>query len=72
MGDDGWALAAALALEAGLLVSPGSLYGPGGDSFVRIAVVQPMERLRLVEARLASSGSRLDALTEAARTAGTA
>ncbi len=70
MGDDGWALAAALALEAGLLVSPGSLYGSGGDSFVRIAVVQPMERLSLVEERLASSGSRLDALAEAARTAG--
>lgn len=70
MGGDGWALAAALALEAGLLVSPGSLYGPGGDRFVRIAVVQPMERLRLVEERLARSGSRLDALAEAARTAG--
>ena len=72
MGGDGWALAAALALEAGLLVSPGSLYGPGGDSFVRIAVVQPMERLGLVEERLARSGSLLDALAESTRTAGTA
>jgi aspartate/methionine/tyrosine aminotransferase len=72
MGGDGWALAAALALEAGLLVSPGSLYGPGGDWFVRIAVVQPMERLALVEERLAGNGSRLDALAEAARTAGSA
>jgi aspartate/methionine/tyrosine aminotransferase len=69
---DGWALAAALAREAGLLVSPGSLYGPGGDSFVRIAVVQPTARLELVDERLASSASRLDALLDAARTAGPA
>jgi succinyldiaminopimelate transaminase len=67
---DGWTLAGALALEGGLLVSPGSLYGPGGESFVRIAVVQPMERLRLVEERLSSSTSPLEALAHAARAAG--
>jgi aspartate/methionine/tyrosine aminotransferase len=69
-GVDGWAFAAVLAREAGLLVSPGGLYGPGGDGFVRIAVVQPMERLALVEERLASSGSRLGTLLDAARAAG--
>jgi aspartate/methionine/tyrosine aminotransferase len=48
----GWALAETLALEGGLLVSPGELYGPGGAGFVRVAVVQPMERLGLVAERL--------------------
>ncbi len=48
----GWELAGVLAHEGGLLVSPGGLYGPGGTGFVRIAVVQPMERLELVAERL--------------------
>jgi aspartate/methionine/tyrosine aminotransferase len=48
----GWALAETLAFEGGLLVSPGELYGPGGAGFVRVAVVQPMERLGLVAERL--------------------
>ncbi len=48
-----WAVAEALALEGGLLVSPGDLYGPDGEQFCRVAVVQPMERLRLVANRLA-------------------
>ncbi len=49
----GWELAEALALDGGLLVSPGDLYGNAGSGFVRIAVVQPMERLQLVADRLA-------------------
>jgi aspartate/methionine/tyrosine aminotransferase len=49
----GFALARHLAARAGALVSPGSAYGPGGADFVRIAVVQPMERLELVSDRLA-------------------
>jgi aspartate/methionine/tyrosine aminotransferase len=48
----GWGLAETLALEGGLLVSPGDLYGPDGAAFVRVAVVQPMERLALVAERL--------------------
>ena len=48
----GWALAERLALDGGLLVSPGDLYGPSGEGFVRVAVVQPMERLELVAERL--------------------
>jgi aspartate/methionine/tyrosine aminotransferase len=43
-----------LAKVAGLLVSPGELYGGAGH--VRIAVVQPMERLVLVANRLAAAG----------------
>jgi aspartate/methionine/tyrosine aminotransferase len=52
MTGGGWELAEALALEVGLLVSPGDLYGPDGAGFVRVAVVQPMERLQLVVDRL--------------------
>jgi len=54
----GWSVAEALALEAGLLVSPGDLYGPDGAGFVRVAVVQPLDRLRVVADRL----SRLERL----------
>jgi succinyldiaminopimelate transaminase len=54
--DDGWEIAARLAHEAGLLVSPGDLYGALGADHVRLALVQPRDRLelalgRLVEAR---------------------
>jgi aspartate/methionine/tyrosine aminotransferase len=50
---DAWAMAEALATDGGLLVSPGDLYGAGGAGHVRVAVVQPMERLALVGERLA-------------------
>lgn len=49
---DGWAFAERLATEGGALVSPGDFYGAGGSEFVRVAVVQPDERLALVAARL--------------------
>jgi succinyldiaminopimelate transaminase len=49
---DAWAMAEALANDGGLLVSPGDLYGDGGAGHVRVAVVQPMERLELVGERL--------------------
>ncbi len=48
----GWALAETLAMDGGLLVSPGDLYGPAGAGFVRVAVVQPLDRLELVGERL--------------------
>jgi aspartate/methionine/tyrosine aminotransferase len=51
-GGDGWALAAELAGGAGCLVSPGDFYGPSGSGHVRIAVVQPDDRLELVAERL--------------------
>jgi succinyldiaminopimelate transaminase len=53
---DAWAMAEDLAKVAGVLVSPGDLYGRHGAGHVRIAVVQPMERLELVAQRLAASG----------------
>ena len=50
---DAWGFTRQLAERGGVLVSPGDLYGPGGAGHVRVAVVQPMDRLRLVADRLA-------------------
>jgi succinyldiaminopimelate transaminase len=50
--DDGWELAARLAHEAGLLVSPGDFYGRAGADHVRLALVQPDDRLELALDRL--------------------
>jgi succinyldiaminopimelate transaminase len=51
-GGDAWGFAESLAAEGGVLVTPGDTFGVQGDGFVRVALVQSMERLRLVEARL--------------------
>jgi len=53
--DGAWVLAEALAEAAGTLVSPGEFYGEAGAGHVRIAVVQPDERIDLVARRLAQS-----------------
>jgi len=55
---DGWAMAEDLARVSGMLVSPGDLYGPGGARHVRIAVVQPTERLAGVAKRLGQADWR--------------
>ncbi|HWC38174.1 MAG TPA: aminotransferase class I/II-fold pyridoxal phosphate-dependent enzyme [Acidimicrobiales bacterium] len=47
-----WAFTERLAADGGVLVSPGDLYGPQGAGYVRVALVQPMERLDLVARRL--------------------
>jgi succinyldiaminopimelate transaminase len=52
---DAWALARRLAEGGGLLVSPGDFYGPAGTGHVRVAVVQPDERIALVAQRLAAA-----------------
>lgn len=49
---DGWAFAERLATEGGALVSPGDFYGAGGAHNVRVAVVQPDDRIELVARRL--------------------
>lgn len=49
---DGWAFAERLATAGGALVSPGDFYGAGGAQNVRVAVVQPDDRLELVAERL--------------------
>jgi succinyldiaminopimelate transaminase len=53
---DAWSMAEELARTAGLLVGPGDLYGAEGAGFVRVAMVQPMDRLELVAERLAAAG----------------
>lgn len=50
---DAWALAERLARDGGTLVSPGEFYGPAGAGHVRVAAVQPLDRLALVSQRLA-------------------
>ena len=53
--DDGWELTRRLAAAAGAIVSPGEFYGARGAGHVRIAVVQPDERIDLVADRLRSA-----------------
>jgi succinyldiaminopimelate transaminase len=52
-GEDAWAFTQDLAERGGVLVSPGDLYGPSGAGHVRVAMVQPLDRLQLVADRLA-------------------
>jgi succinyldiaminopimelate transaminase len=54
-GGDAWGLAKRLAVEAGVVTSPGEFYGPAGSGHVRIAAVQPDDRLELAAARLGVS-----------------
>ena len=49
---DGWAAAERLARDAGALGAPGDTFGPAGAGHLRLALVQPMERLRLIGERL--------------------
>jgi succinyldiaminopimelate transaminase len=48
--DDDWAFTERLAAEGGAIVAPGEFYGAPGH--VRVAVVQPDDRIELVAARL--------------------
>jgi len=49
---DAWGLAEDLARRGGCLVSPGDFYGPAAAGHVRLAMVQPDDRLELVARRL--------------------
>jgi LL-diaminopimelate aminotransferase len=42
--------------EAGVAVTPGSAFGAAGEGFVRIALVQPEDRLRQAAQKISSSG----------------
>jgi len=52
-GGDAWAFTRDLAERGGVLVAPGDLYGEAAAVHVRVALVAPLERLRLVADRLA-------------------
>jgi succinyldiaminopimelate transaminase len=49
---DAWALTDRLARDAGALVSPGEFYGAAGHGHIRVAMVQPDDRLALVAERV--------------------
>ena len=51
----GWRLTSWLAVHGGVLVSPGDTYGAAGSGHVRVALVQPDDRLELVARRLAAT-----------------
>ncbi len=55
-GGDAWGFTEQLATVGGCLVSPGDLYGKAGAGHVRVALVQPLERLAVVAERLARDG----------------
>lgn len=48
---DAWALAGRLAEQLGVIGSPGEFYGDAAPGYVRLAVVQPDDRLDLVAGR---------------------
>ncbi len=54
-GGDAWGFSNDLAARGGVLVSPGDLYGPDGAGHVRVAMVQPMDRLQIVADRLSTA-----------------
>ncbi|MFZ8998086.1 MAG: aminotransferase class I/II-fold pyridoxal phosphate-dependent enzyme [Ilumatobacteraceae bacterium] len=49
---DAWAFTERLVREGGALASPGDFYGAAGREFVRLAVVQPDDRIELLAERL--------------------
>jgi succinyldiaminopimelate transaminase len=49
---DAWEFTQRLVTEGGALVSPGDFYGEAGAEYVRVAVVQPDERIDLLADRL--------------------
>jgi succinyldiaminopimelate transaminase len=54
-GLDCWAACELLAAECGILVGPGSMYGPEGNAYIRVA-------LTATDERVAAAGDRLRAL----------
>ena len=53
-GHDCWSAAEVLAAYGGILVAPGSLYGPGGARHVRVALTATDERIAAAAERLAA------------------
>jgi succinyldiaminopimelate transaminase len=49
---DAWQMARDLAATVGVVVSPGEFYGPHGAGFIRVAAVQPDDRIELAAARI--------------------
>jgi len=51
-GGDAWSLTERLAVDGGVLVSPGEFYGAAGAGYVRVAAVATLDRIELVAKRL--------------------
>ena len=51
-GLDCWAACELLAAECGILVGPGSMYGPAGNNYIRVALTATDERVSAAGARL--------------------
>lgn len=58
-GDDDLAFCTGLLEETGVVLTPGSGFGPGGKGYVRMALVQPVARLEEAAARVARLMARL-------------
>ena len=57
-GLDCWAACELLATECGLLVGPGSMYGPEGNAYIRVALTGTDERVATAGDRLRALASR--------------
>ncbi|MGH3290271.1 MAG: aminotransferase class I/II-fold pyridoxal phosphate-dependent enzyme, partial [Trebonia sp.] len=57
-GLDCWAACQLLATECGLLVGPGSMYGPGGNAYIRVALTATDERVATAGDRLRAFAAR--------------
>jgi succinyldiaminopimelate transaminase len=51
---DGWSAAEFLAVDCGILVTPGSIYGPSGGRHIRVALTATDERVAAAASRLAA------------------
>jgi succinyldiaminopimelate transaminase len=57
-GLDCWAACELLATECGMLVGPGSMYGPEGNAYIRVALTATDERVAAAGTRLRALASR--------------
>jgi succinyldiaminopimelate transaminase len=57
-GLDCWAACELLAGECGILVGPGSMYGPEGDAYIRVALTATDERVAAAAERLRAFSAR--------------
>jgi aspartate/methionine/tyrosine aminotransferase len=64
-GGDAWACTNWLAEHGGMIVSPGEFYGEAATSYIRVALVEPDDKLDDVAKRFAESGAHASAATEA-------
>jgi succinyldiaminopimelate transaminase len=57
-GLDCWAACELLATECGILVGPGSMYGPEGNAYIRVALTVTDERVAVAGTRLRAFAAR--------------